>query len=92
MTLIDKEWIEEHQFNEVNGRTGATCIRCGQCCLTIPCFWAQMWHGLTKESDKCPRLELLPDGKYNCTMMKQNSTMRHEMLKTGCHYPEWRRE
>ena len=67
------------------------CIRCGQCCLHIPCYWGQLWHGLTKANNQgCPDLQLNKDGSYTCLMMSTHSLMKREMLGTGCHYPEWR--
>jgi hypothetical protein len=90
MMLVDSSWVEEHKFDEINGISGAKCIRCGQCCLHIPCFWAQLWHGLTEENSQCPDLKRNEDGTYTCLMMKRDEAMRLAMLGTGCHYPEWR--
>lgn len=68
------------------------CIRCGGCCLTIPCCFAQIQYGLTKDTKDCPDLQQNMDGTYTCRVMWRNNIFRHEMLGTGCHYPEYRKE
>lgn len=66
------------------------CIRCGQCCLHTPCYLARVRYGL-KMGDGCPELSE-QDGIYSCCLIKKDSFARRELLETGCHYPEWRRE
>ena len=84
--------IQKLRPSNIEKQNSNECIRCGQCCLHIPCYWAQLYHGLTKKGDRCPDLELLPNGKYNCKYMNHSELMRREMLNTGCHYPKWRKK
>jgi hypothetical protein len=67
------------------------CIRCGGCCKSIPCYFAQIYYNLTKKNKgKCPELVREQNGKYICQRMLWDTTLKREMLGTGCHYPEFR--
>ena len=80
--LCGKEWVAKHEIPR--------CIRCGQCCLHVPCWWAQIWYGLDENNSHCPDLKRGEDGFYMCLMMSKCTGHRKEMLGTGCWYPEWR--
>lgn len=67
------------------------CIRCGQCCLHISCYWAQIQWGLNKTNNECPALSKNDNGTYTCLRMLTDPLMSNEMLGTGCHYPKWRK-
>ena len=69
------------------------CIRCGGCCKVIPCYWAQLWYGITESNlSPCPDLRREESGIYTCLRIKKSGLMKREMLGTGCHYPEFRKE
>ncbi len=77
----------------MTGTNNTPCIRCGGCCKAVPCYLAQIWWGLTRESGRsCPELQENDGGTYTCLAMAKNDMMRREILGTGCHYPEWRQE
>ena len=67
------------------------CIRCGQCCLHLPCYYAQKEYGLKDNSKICPDLKLEENGKYTCLRVARDSQFKHEMIGTGCFYPHWRK-
>ena len=80
------------------------CIRCGGCCQSIPCIFAQVFYGLKCKGDKCPALKIGLDGKYLCGLMQYKPScnnpvetgmrivIRSEMMNTGCDNPEFRRK
>jgi len=72
---------------------GMKCIRCGGCCKTVPCYFAQIYYNLTAQTKTlCPELAQNKDGTYTCKRMLWDVTLKGALLGTGCHYPEYRRD
>lgn len=71
------------------GTNNIDCVRCGRCCLSIPCYWAQMKYDISAVNNRqCPDLIDNGDLTYTCGQMVVNPILRRELLGTGCHYNE----
>lgn len=63
------------------------CKRCGKCCLTIPCIFAQVKHGITsKNGTICPEL-LAKDSGYTCLLIERDVEAREVLLSGDCDDP-----
>ncbi len=64
------------------------CIRCGGCCKTLPCWFAQINYRIDEHNKKpCPALQRNGDGTYTCLRMATDENMRHEFIGTGAFAP-----
>jgi hypothetical protein len=64
------------------------CNRCGKCCLTIPCIFAQVRHGIDSSSPKpCPDLVKTKTG-YKCKMISKDKEMQIVLLDGSCDDPK----
>ena len=63
------------------------CSRCGVCCLTIPCVFAQVRYHLTSKSkERCP--ELVNDGDgYKCLLIKRDPEAKAALITGDCDDP-----
>lgn len=67
--------------------TAFTCKRCGKCCLTIPCIFAQFKYLITSRDNKvCPSLIKTKDG-YECQLIKDDPKIRETLLSGDCDDP-----
>ena len=81
--LCGEEWLKAHEIQK--------CIRCGQCCLRVPCIYGQMETAFTlKQGNICPSLKRNPDKTFTCILINHWPQMKREMLGTGCENTEWR--
>ena len=64
------------------------CKRCGKCCLTIPCVFAQAKYNISKGSGKvCPALAR--DGMgYKCLLIERDAEVRAILLDNQCDDPD----
>ena len=63
------------------------CERCGKCCLTVPCVFAQVKYGITKSSGKvCPDLKKNGAG-YICLMVDRDPEARKRLITGYCDHP-----
>ena len=68
------------------------CVRCGGCCKAVPCYFAQIYYNITAQNKmRCPELTRNKDKTYTCKRMLWDTTLKRELLGTGCHYPEYRK-
>ena len=63
------------------------CSRCGVCCLTIPCVFAQVRYHLTSKSKEvCPELVRDGDG-YKCLLIERDAEVRDALMTGDCDDP-----
>ena len=63
------------------------CKRCGKCCLTIPCVFAQARYHLTSKSKEvCPELVSDSDG-YKCLLIERDSEVKALLITDDCDDP-----
>ena len=63
------------------------CKRCGKCCLSIPCVFAQVRYSLTSKSKEvCP--ELVSDsGGYKCLLVDKDPEVKVVLITGDCDDP-----
>lgn len=63
------------------------CTRCGKCCLTVPCIFAQVKYNITSRNRKmCP--ELKKNGSdYKCLLIERDSEVRGVLISGDCDSP-----
>ena len=63
------------------------CKRCGKCCLTIPCVFAQaLYHLTSKSKEVCPELVSDSDG-YKCLLVDKDSEAKVVLITGDCDDP-----
>ncbi len=63
------------------------CTRCGKCCLTIPCIFAQIRYKLSSKSKiQCPELVKESDG-YRCLLIEKDDMVRNTLITGDCDDP-----
>jgi hypothetical protein len=68
-------------------KTTIKCTRCGECCKTVPCIFAQIKYCITKFDNKpCPELRY-ENGLAVCDWIEREDWMKEAMIGTGCDKP-----
>jgi len=63
------------------------CARCGKCCLTVPCIFAQVKYNITSGNGKvCPEL-VKDDSGYRCLLIERDAEARGVLLSGDCDDP-----
>jgi hypothetical protein len=63
------------------------CTRCGECCKTVPCIFAQIKYCITEFDGKpCPELHF-EKGLAVCDWIEREDWMKEAMVGTGCDKP-----
>ena len=63
------------------------CTRCGECCKTVPCIFAQMRFGIDEWNGKaCPEFKE-ENGTTTCLWIERDPWMKANFLGTGCEKP-----
>ena len=79
--------MKKYQIYADPPQTEFKCKRCGKCCLTIPCVFAQvMYHLTSKSKEVCP--ELVNDGnRYRCLLIERDPEARATLMTDDCDDP-----
>jgi hypothetical protein len=60
------------------------CKRCGECCLSTPCIFAQMRRNISENNPQpCPDLIKTDEG-YSCKLIESDELIRHILLDGCC--------
>ena len=65
------------------------CKRCGKCCLTVPCVFAQVKYNIHKGStETCPELVKDESGLYKCLLIERDIEVREILISGDCDDPK----
>lgn len=67
-----------------------SCVRCGECCKHIPCYFAQLRYHITKKGETCPAL-IFDGAPFTCMWQLEDKEFRDYMNSGECDYPEWQK-
>lgn len=63
------------------------CTRCGECCKTVPCIFAQVRFGVDDWKGKqCPEFKM-ENGIAYCEWIEREDWMKEAFVGTGCEKP-----
>lgn len=64
------------------------CKRCGKCCLSVPCIFAQVKYNITTGSKRqCPSLIEVKEGKYKCALIERDPEVAEVLISGRCDDP-----
>jgi hypothetical protein len=81
-------WREEGlRSSKTVAKAKFKCKKCGQCCLTIPCIFAQVKYLLAKgDTRRCPDLHEA-NGFYACRLIERDQKVRETLIDGFCDHP-----
>lgn len=79
-----KELLDSLPVDEIEEKAIVECKRCGECCLSTPCIFAQMRHNISKKNMiSCPDLIKREDG-YSCKLIESDPIIASILLDGMC--------